>query len=300
MPEATGAAVAAAPAIVLGGVTKRYRNGALANDGIELTIPRGAVFALLGPNGAGKTTLVRQITAELKPTSGEIELLGVDVLREPLRAKRLMGVVPQEALPYMHMRPSEHLRLFGRLRGLSGRQADVRAEALLDALDLRQHDGKQARHLSGGLRRKLLVGMAMVAEPEVLILDEPTTGLDPHSRREVWSLIRDIRDQGSTVLITTHYMDEAEELSDSVAVIGSGRILALGSVDELRARCRNRFKGVYQDERGQRQVVYGQSQREVAEQLERAGAAEYSLMRASLEDLYLELTGTELGEAEVA
>jgi ABC-2 type transport system ATP-binding protein len=186
------------------------------------------------------------------------------------------------------------------MRGLSRGAARERTQTLLDALDLRQHDEKQARHLSGGLRRKLLVGMAMMAEPPILILDEPTTGLDPHSRREVWGLIQGMRDSGTTVLITTHYMDEAEELSDGVAVIGEGRILALGTIDELRARCRNRYKGVFEDGDGARHIIYGESQREVAEELARRQVAEYSLMRASLEDLYLELTGTELGEGDVA
>ena len=303
--QATALAAAAktAPggaAITLRGLTKRYRNGALANDGIDLEIPRGSIFALLGPNGAGKTTLVRQITAELTPTSGEIDLLGVNVLREPLQAKRLMGVVPQEAMPFLHLRPGEHLALFGRLHGLSRALAGARAEALLDALGLREHVKKSSQELSGGLKRKLLVGIALMAEPPVLVLDEPTTGLDPHSRREVWGLLRSLRDQGTTVLITTHYMDEAEELSDTVAVIGAGRILALGTIDELRARCRNRYKGIFEDHAGQRRVVYGITQREVVEQLEREGAIEYALTRTSLEDLYLELTGTELEEAEIA
>ncbi len=297
---APGSSKAPPAAISISGLTKRYRKGALANDAIDLEVPRGTVFGLLGPNGAGKTTLVRQITGELSPTSGSVSLLGVDVLREPLRAKRLMGVVPQEAMPYFHMRPGEHLRFFGRLHGLSGRQADTRAEFLLDALDLRQHGKKAALELSGGLRRKLLVGIALVAEPSVLILDEPTTGLDPHSRREVWALIRSLRDQGTTVLITTHYMDEAEELADSVAVIGAGRILARGTIDELRARCHNRYKGVFDDAHGQRSTVYGLTQREVVDQLEAARAPEYSLMRASLEDLYLELTGQRLEEALIA
>jgi ABC-type multidrug transport system ATPase subunit len=284
----------ASPAVSVRALTKRYRKGVLANDAIDLEIARGRVFAILGPNGAGKTTLVRQITAELSPTSGEIDVLGVDVRRQPLRAKQLMGVVPQEALPYFHLRPREHLALFGRLHGLSSRAADARADELLDALGLRQHENKASRDLSGGLRRKLLVGIAMMAEPPLLVLDEPTTGLDPHSRREVWSLIRGLRDRGTTVLITTHYMDEAEELSDCVAVIGTGRILAQGTVDELRARCRNRYKGIFEDATGQRQTVYGVTQSQVLAQLEDAGVVEYSLMRASLEDLYLELTGQEI------
>jgi ABC-type multidrug transport system ATPase subunit len=295
-PGAT-AGVASAPAIRIEGLSKRYRKGALANDGIDLRIERGAVFALLGPNGAGKTTLVRQITSELSPTSGRIEVLGIDVLREPLKAKRLMGVVPQEAMPYPHLRPEEHLSLFGRLHGLSRKDARARAQTLMAALDLAPHAAKVAQELSGGLKRKLLVGIAMMAEPPVLVLDEPTTGLDPHSRREVWELIRSLKDQGATTLITTHYMDEAEELADSVAVIGAGRILARGTIAELRERCRNRYKGVYEDESGHRHTVYGQTQPEVVNQLEQAGAVEYSVMRASLEDLYLELTGETIEEA---
>ncbi len=293
-------ASAAAAAVTLRGVSKRYRGGVLANDSIDLDIPRASVFALLGPNGAGKTTLVRQITGELAPTSGEIEVLGVDVSHEPQKAKSLMGVVPQEALPYFHLQPKEHLALFGRFHGLSGRQADARAESLLDALDLRPHAAKASRELSGGLRRKLLVGIAMMAEPPLLVLDEPTTGLDPHSRREVWGLIRQQREQGTTVLITTHYMDEAEELSDSVAVIGSGRILATGTIDSLRARCRNRYKAAFEADDGQRRTVYGVTQREVLDQLEAEAVAEYALSRTSLEDLYLELTGTETAESHGA
>jgi ABC-type multidrug transport system ATPase subunit len=288
---------AALPAVSVRGLTKRYRKGTLANDKIDLEVPRGRVIALLGPNGAGKTTLVRQITGELEPTSGEIEVLGIDVCREPLRAKSLMGVVPQEALPYFHLRPKEHLALFGRLHGLSGRDAGARAEVLIDALDLRPHVAKASRELSGGLRRKLLVGMAMMAQPPLLVLDEPTTGLDPHSRREVWALIRDLRDQGTTVLITTHYMDEAEELSDSVSVIGAGRIIAQGTIEELRARCHNRYKATFEDDDGQRRTLYGATQRDVLAQLEGESVVEYALSRTSLEDLYLELTGDEIVEA---
>ncbi|HEY7270757.1 MAG TPA: ABC transporter ATP-binding protein [Dehalococcoidia bacterium] len=285
---------AAVAALSVRGLSKRYKGGVVANDGIDLEVQRGSVFALLGPNGAGKTTLVRQITGELTPTAGEIDVLGVDVARQPMRAKTLMGVVPQEATPYFHLYPREHLTLFGRLHGLSSSESAARAETLIDALDLRPHEDKRALELSGGLRRKLLVGIAMMAEPPLLVLDEPTTGLDPHSRREVWRLLRSLRQQGTTVLITTHYMDEAEQLSDTVAVIGGGKILAQGTIAQLRARCRNRYKGVFEDEAGHSHSVYGADQSEVLSQLAGAGALEYSLMRTSLEDLYMELTGQEM------
>jgi ABC-2 type transport system ATP-binding protein len=275
-------------------LTKRYRNGVLANDAIDLEIEAGTIFGLLGPNGAGKSTLVRQLTAQLAPTSGSIQVHGVDVLRQPLAAKRLMGVVPQEAEPWDFLTIGDHLLNFGRLHGLSREAARERAAALIDTLALGEHAAKFSVHLSGGLKRKLLVAIALVAEPRVLVLDEPTTGLDPRSRREVWSLIGDLKSRGTTVLLTTHYMDEAEALCDQVAIIGSGRILAEGTIDDLRARCRTRFKATYEVE-GRPQFILGQTRPEVLAAIEARGVAEFSVMRTSLEDVFLELTEQPVG-----
>jgi ABC-2 type transport system ATP-binding protein len=256
------------------------------------------VFGLLGPNGAGKTTLVRQITGELAPSAGEIRVLGTDVLRHPLAAKRLMGVVPQEANPYFHLRPGEHLALFGRLHGLDRRTAQRRADELVAALGLSEHTRVPALRLSGGLKRKLLVGNALVAEPPVLVLDEPTTGLDPHSRREVWGLIGSQRGRGTTVLVTTHYMEEAEALCDRVAVMGGGRILAMGTIDELRGLCRNRYKATFGEANGnQRQTLFGSTYEDVAAELARRDIQEYTIGKTTLEDLYLELTSRSREEA---
>ena len=288
---------AAPPAIDVQELTKVYRGRVLANDAVTFSIPPGMVFGLLGPNGAGKTTLVRQITGELAPTAGTALVHGVDVVREPGRAKSFMGVVPQEASPYLHLTPAEHLTLFGRLHGLDGGRARQRAQELMAALGLQGHARLTAAQLSGGLKRKLLVGNALVAEPPVLVLDEPTTGLDPHSRHEVWAVIRSLRGRGTTVLITTHYMEEAEALCDEVAIIDFGRILARGTVEELRARCRNRYKATFGSENGnQRQVLYGQSHEEVAGELARRGIQEFSIAKTNLEDLYLELTSHPLAE----
>jgi ABC-2 type transport system ATP-binding protein len=223
----------ASPAISIRALTKRYKKGALANDAIDLDVPAGSIYGLLGPNGAGKTTLVRQLTGELLPTSGEITVAGVDVVRNPMAAKWLMGIVPQEAGTFEVVTTEDHLKLFGRLRGLGIGAARARAEQLMQQLDLLPHRDKQSRHLSGGLRRKLLVGMALVADPRVLVLDEPTTGLDPRSRREVWDLITSVRSTGATVLLTTHYMEEAEALCNQVAIIGEGRVLARGTAVQL-------------------------------------------------------------------
>jgi ABC-type multidrug transport system ATPase subunit len=144
-------------------------------------------------------------------------------------------------------------------------------------------------HLSGGLTRKLLVGMALLSRPQILVLDEPTTGLDPNSRREVWSVIDSLRVDGATVLLTTHYMEEAEALCSRVAILGGGRILATGSVEEVRSLCSNRFKATY-EENGQRRTLYGVTHHEVVSQIEQLGVAEYAVTKTSLEDVYLELT----------
>jgi ABC-type multidrug transport system ATPase subunit len=282
----------AEPAIAITGLTKRFKNGVLANDTIDLYVPAGAVFGLLGPNGAGKTTLVRQLTGELAPSSGSVHVLGVDVLRAPHLAKRLMGIVPQEADVFMVLTPEEHLRLFGQLRGLTRTHARTRAQELLSLLDLWEHRNKHALHLSGGLKRKLLVGMAIVAAPKVLVLDEPTTGLDPNARRQVWGLIRALQDAGASVLLTTHNMEEAEAICSSVAILSGGRVLARGSVDAIRAGCTNRFKATYRED-GAVHTLYGQTHEEVLGRIEALGIDEYAVARTSLEDLYLELTSKE-------
>ncbi len=274
-------------------VSKRYAGGTLANDRISLSVPAGTTLGLLGRNGAGKTTLVRQITGELRPTSGSVQVLGVDVIADDTHARALMGVVPQEAEPFEHLRPREHLAFFGRLRGLSRGAARRRAGELVDQLGLSAHEKTQAKQLSGGLKRKLLMGVALVGDPRVLVLDEPTTGLDPHSRREVWALLRTLRGRGRTIVITTHYMEEAEELCDEVALISSGRIYRQGTVEDLRAQCRNRFKAVYESA-GAREVVHGESSEEVLAELAWRGIETFSLSKASLEDVYLELTAEAL------
>ncbi len=281
------------PAIHIAELSKRYASGTLANDRISLSVPAGTTLGLLGRNGAGKTTLVRQITGELRPTSGSVHVLGVDVIAQHTRARALMGVVPQEAEPFEHLRPHEHLAFFGRLRGMSRPAARCRAAELVDQLGLSAHAKTQAKQLSGGLKRKLLMGVALVGDPRVLVLDEPTTGLDPHSRREVWALLSTLRGRGRTIVITTHYMEEAEELCDEVALISGGRIFRQGTVEELRAQCRNRFKAVYESA-GARQVVHGESSEAVLAELAWRGIETFSLSKASLEDVYLELTAEAL------
>jgi ABC-2 type transport system ATP-binding protein len=284
--------------IEISGLTKRYKNGVLANDAIDLTVGPGVIFGLLGPNGSGKTTLVRQLIGELLPTGGSVQVHGIDVLREPTRAKALMGVVPQESGTFDMLKADEHLRVFGRLQGLSLKVARERTEQLLQTLDLAPHRHKLSWHLSGGLKRKLLMGMAIISHPPILVLDEPTTGLDPNSRREVWALIENRRAEGATVLLTTHYMEEAEALCDQVAILGLGRVLAKGSVDNIRSLCRNQFKATFQVN-GTARTVLGKTHADVAQEVEAMGIPEYSLTKTSLEDLYLELTARTKGQEAV-
>ena len=283
--------MAAEPAIKITNLTKRYKRGVVANDALNLLVPKGTIFSLLGPNGAGKTTLVRQITGELKPTARAISVHGIDAVRNPLQVKSLMGVVPQEANPFSQLTPQEHLVFFGRLHGLSRKQAETAAVEMIGALGLEEHAKKTAEELSGGLKRKLLVGTALVAAPPIVVLDEPTTGLDPHARREVWALIRSLHANGTTILVTTHYLDEAEVLSDLVAVIGKGQILAEGTIEYVRALCRNRFKATFGEDSRSTETIYGQTRDEVLATLQQCEIYEYALTRTSLEDLYLELTG---------
>jgi ABC-2 type transport system ATP-binding protein len=295
LSEAPESRRAARPAIEVRALTKRYRGGVLANDAIDLAIPEGVMIGVLGHNGAGKTTLIRQITGELKPTSGDVRVMGVDVLRDHIRARAMMGVVPQDAEPYDHLHPDEHLRFFARLRGLTRNEAKRRTTEMLDLLGLTPHASKLAQHLSGGLKRKLLVGNALIGDPPVLVLDEPTTGLDPHARREVWALLRGLRGRGRTILMSTHYMDEAEQLCDEVALIADGKLRLQGTVESLRAQCRNRYKATYGAEDGRR-IVFGQTFDDVVKELTQRGVEEYALSKTTLEDVYMELNGEPLEE----
>jgi ABC-2 type transport system ATP-binding protein len=199
--------------------------------------------------------------------------------------------VPQEAGTFDFLTAPEHLSIFGRLQGLSRRAARERTHQLLHELALWEHRAKLSWQLSGGLKRKLLVGMALIARPQILVLDEPTTGLDPNSRREVWSLIDSHKGDGATVLLTTHYMEEAEALCHQVAILGNGRVLAKGTVEEIRSLCKHRFKATYEDD-GTARSIYGATHEDVVNEIERLGVPEYAVTKTSLEDLYLELTAT--------
>ena len=290
-----GAPVLAAKPLVVAGICKQYRGGVRANEDISFVVEPGEILGILGPNGAGKTTLVRQITTELMPTSGSIRVFGVDVVADPIRVKNMMGIIPQEGTLYPSLTVGQTFRIFGKLRGLSSRDAKVRADELVAELRLGEHRDVIGENLSGGLKRRVMVGIAALGNPGLIVMDEPTTGLDPQSRRDLWALLRDHRERGSTILLTTHYMEEAETLCDRVGIIQRGRLLALDTVQNLRAAHGFEFKVTYTTNGGDNKThtIYGKDDGELLERIRAQGIRQFSVARTSLEDVYLALTDEE-------
>src|SRR5512133_1172658 len=223
------------PAILAEGLTKRF--GAVrALDGVDLELATGEVLALLGPNGAGKTTAVRILATLLAPDAGRACVAGFDVVAEAGAVRRLIGLSGQYAAVDAYLTGRENLRMIGRLYGLSRRTARRRAEELLERFELLEAAGRLAGSYSGGMRRRLDVAASLVAAPPVLFLDEPTTGLDPHGRIALWQLLGELTAQGTSLLLTTQYMEEADRLADAIVVVDKGRVVATGTPDQLKAR----------------------------------------------------------------
>ncbi len=213
-------------AVVCRNLTKIYSNGVVANDSINLTVRKGIIFTILGPNGAGKTTLLRQIYTELLPTSGEIEVFSINVVENPMEVRKLIGVVPQAGLPIPELRVEEHIRYFSQLRGVEDVNSAV--SYALETMDLEDYRDRLVMELSGGLKQRVLVATAIATKPKLLILDEPTVGMDPITRRRFWRKMEELRGEGRTILLTTHYVDEAETVSDEVAILNKGKIVHKG------------------------------------------------------------------------
>ena len=289
-------------AVQVSNLVKVYRNGTEANRGISLEVRRGEVVAIVGPNGAGKTTFLRQLTTELRPTTGSVRVFGVDAVAEPERAKRAMGITPQEAGLFDRLTVREHFELFARLKHLSALAAREAAQAVIAQLGLIAETNKSIGALSGGQRRRILIGLALLGSPPLLVLDEPTTGLDPSSRRAVWGVIRGAVADGTTVILSTHYMEEAEHLSDRIGVIASGRLIAFGTLDELLARVDRSYRLSYRDPidpLSDLRIRYCASFAEAQQHITRELLSEYSIARASLEDVYFRLTGEPFDKDEV-
>jgi ABC transporter DrrB family efflux protein len=310
----------AQPAVRVERVFKRF-GSTTALAGVELEVTEGMVFGLLGPNGAGKTTLVRILATLLRPDAGRAELLGLDVAGDPSKVREELALTGQFAAVDELLTGRENLEMFGRLFGLSRKQAARRASELLERFELIDAADRTAKTYSGGMRRRLDLASSMLTQPRVLFLDEPTTGLDPRSRNEIWDIVRDLRREGTTVLLTTQYLEEADELADEIAVIDHGQVIATGTGNELKERVGGHILEVELTNAGQRdearaallRIGCGQPEQdgrpdrltmpapreslvlveEAAAELRRAGigVSELGLRGPTLDDVFLQLTG---------
>ena len=307
--------------------TFKTRGGTVdAVRGVDLSVRAGEIFGFLGPNGAGKTTTLRMLATLLPPTSGRATVAGADLAREPQAVRRRIGYVPQGGSTDPAATGREELVIQGRLYGMDRAKARARAAEVLTALDLEHAADRATGTYSGGMRRRLDIGLGIVHRPAVLFLDEPTTGLDPQARARMWDEIRVLRDAGTTVFLTTHYLEEADALADRLAIIDQGRIVAEGTADELKRQVAGdvvtigidgNVERVLETVRGQAFVREASSEEDVVRLyvdqgdtavpdliriLDRAGLRPQtiSLARPSLDDVFLRQTGRSLREEPAA
>ncbi|QTX05159.1 ATP-binding cassette domain-containing protein [Agromyces archimandritae] len=286
-------------AIETRGLEKRFgRTAVLA--GLDLDVPAGSIFALLGPNGAGKTTTINILTGLVRPDAGRASVAGFDVVRQAGEVKRRISLTGQSAAVDGMLTGTENLVMLGRLSGLGRREARRRAAELLARFDLAEHADRRVSGYSGGMRRRLDLALGLIVTPPVVFLDEPTTGLDTRSRQELWSVIEGLAAAGTTVFLTTQYLEEADRLADRIAVLHHGRVAALGTADELKARIGGDVvelrdaDGALLAEVPSDGTVHGL--RAAVDELDRSAAAALpgavvSIRRPSLDDVFLAITG---------
>ncbi len=219
-------------AIVIKDLAKQFED-ITAVDSLSLTIKQGELFSLLGPNGAGKTTTINILSGNLKPTRGTATIAGFDVTKNPEGVKRVIGICPQEAAVFKFLNAEENIELFGNLYGIPRKELEERMDMFLELLGLAEASKRPAKGYSGGMLRKLNLMIALISDPEIAFLDEPTVGMDARARRKTWEFIGSLKGQGKTVILTTHYIEEAEALSDRVGIIDYGKLIELGTPQEL-------------------------------------------------------------------
>jgi ABC-2 type transport system ATP-binding protein len=289
MPDRT-----APPVIVVEGLRKTFGRQRVL-DGLDLHVARGEVFALLGPNGAGKTTTINILTTLVHPDAGTATVAGIDVARDPEQVKRRISLTGQAAAVDDVLTGTENVVMMGRLSGLSRRSARRRAADLLERFGLTDAASRRVGTYSGGMRRRLDLALSFVVAPEVLFLDEPTTGLDTRSRRELWDVIRSLADAGTTVFLTTQYLEEADQLADRIAVLDGGSVVATGTAAQLKSRIGGDTVELH-DAHGDlvREVATDGSVtglRRALDVLDESGAeGVVTLRRPSLDDVFLALT----------
>ena len=221
-------------AISISDLVHRYSGAAeAAVNGLDLKIPKGAFYGLLGPNGAGKTTTISIICGIVKPVSGTVSILGRDWKRDATAIRKSIGLVPQEIALYDTMTANENLNFFGKMLGLNGKIIAKKADALMDEFGLSEHKGKQLQHFSGGMKRRVNLMVALLHDPEILILDEPTVGIDVHSRHMINTYLMALNERGMTIVYTSHQLDETEQLCDEVCIIDHGKLLIEGKTSDL-------------------------------------------------------------------
>ena len=304
-------------AIQVQGLTRVFGN-LVAVDGIDLNIKKGELFALLGTNGAGKTTTIKMLCCLLKPTDGSASIMGYDINHEQYKIKEIIGVSPQETTISEHLNAWEHLQLIGKIHGVSAAEIRERSELLLETMGLIDRAKDQVRKYSGGMMRRLSIIMALIHEPDVVFLDEPTLGLDPQARHAIWEYIEQYKKK-KTILLTTHYLDEADHLSDRLAIMDEGKIVTEGTSTELKtnmlgkhtmivyawnltqkviSEMRAKYEEVAVTD-GTMEITHSELNfKEVVDSLHSAGATIRSayVREPSLDDVFLSITGKEIRE----
>ncbi len=277
-------------AIEVENLVKRYGK-VLALNGVSFRVRKGELFALLGPNGAGKTTTIRILTCLTKPTSGRVQVFGKDLTKEAISVKRLVGLVPQTINLEPELTVTENLYIHGLLFGMSLKRISRKVEELLKFAELWDYRREKVRVLSGGMKRRLLIIRALLHDPKVLFMDEPTVGLDPHIRRKLWGLIKQIQSKGTTVVLTTHYIEEAEFLATRVAFMEGGRIVAVDAPEVFLKKLGKVALDVVLD--GRLESFFFSSREEAEKKALEFSKNGYSvtLRRVNLEDAFLKYTG---------
>jgi len=278
-------------ALKVEGLKKSYKR-VHALKGISFEIKRGELFSLLGPNGAGKTTTIRILTGLTKPDEGSIFIFGQRLSKNEISAKKLIGYVPQQVNLDVELKAYENLLIHGLLFGMSLREIKERIEELLTLADLADRRSAKVKELSGGMRRRLLIVRALLHKPKILLLDEPTVGLDPHIRRKIWHLIKQIQEKGASILLTTHYMEEAEYLSDRVAFIFNGTILRVGKPKDLIEELGEFAIDIFTDD--EVETLYFRDRQSAEEKMLelKSKARSIALRRTTLEDVFMRLQKT--------
>lgn len=280
-------------AVEMQGVWKRFGQQVAVQD-LSLQIPQGEVFALLGPNGAGKSTTIRMLTSLTRPSQGSIRVGGYDVVRDPVAVRQQIGVVLQPITLEAELTVWENLEFHGRMHHIPNPERQRRIDEWLEYVRLADRQQDKVKTLSGGMKRRLQVARALLHRPQILFLDEPTVGLDPQARRLLWEILRDLNRQGMTLLITTHYMEEAEELCDRIGIMDGGRLIELGSTEQLRAKY---GEALLVRSCPGREVEYtffpslAEAQRQLEAEPDKTGLM---VRPANLEDIFVRLTGRRL------